>query len=129
MNRRRFLRQASASFVAALSTRCSSQTPTVGDRRTRIEQLMAGLHEQNEFTGEIVVAEKGHVIYAGAFGLADRSSGQPYTTDTRSCLASVSKPITATAIMMLELFVAFLQAFIFSLLASVFIGQIREGAH
>jgi len=35
----------------------------------------------------------------------------------------------AVAIMMLELFVAFLQAFIFALLASVFIGQIREGAH
>jgi CubicO group peptidase (beta-lactamase class C family) len=101
MNRRRFLRQASASCVAALSTRCSSQTPTLGDRRTRIEQLMARLHRQNEFTGEILVAEKGHVIYAGAFGPADRSTGQPYTTDTRSCLASLSKPITATAIMML----------------------------
>jgi F-type H+-transporting ATPase subunit a len=37
--------------------------------------------------------------------------------------------LMAVAIMMLELFVAFLQAFIFSLLASVFIGQIREGAH
>ncbi len=35
----------------------------------------------------------------------------------------------ATAISMLELFVAFLQAFIFTLLASVFIGQIRAGAH
>lgn len=35
----------------------------------------------------------------------------------------------ATAISMLELFVAFLQAFIFTLLAAVFIGQIREGAH
>jgi F-type H+-transporting ATPase subunit a len=35
----------------------------------------------------------------------------------------------AVAIMMLEIFVAFLQAFIFALLASVFIGQIREGAH
>ena len=35
----------------------------------------------------------------------------------------------ATAISVLELFVAFLQAFIFALLASVFIGQIREGAH
>ena len=33
--------------------------------------------------------------------------------------------LMAVAIMMLELFVAFLQAFIFSLLASVFIGQIR----
>ena len=35
----------------------------------------------------------------------------------------------ASASCMLELFVAFLQAFIFTLLASVFIGQIREGAH
>src|SRR3712207_713767 len=35
----------------------------------------------------------------------------------------------AGAIMLLELFVAFLQAFIFALLASVFIGQIREAHH
>jgi len=35
----------------------------------------------------------------------------------------------AVAISLLELFVAFLQAFIFTLLASVFIGQIRSGAH
>jgi F-type H+-transporting ATPase subunit a len=33
------------------------------------------------------------------------------------------------AISMLELFVAFLQAFIFALLASVFIGLGRSGAH
>jgi F-type H+-transporting ATPase subunit a len=37
--------------------------------------------------------------------------------------------LAAVAIMMLELFVSFLQAFIFSLLASVFIGQMREGHH
>ncbi len=37
--------------------------------------------------------------------------------------------LMALAIMLLEIFVAFLQAFIFALLASVFIGQIREGAH
>jgi F-type H+-transporting ATPase subunit a len=35
----------------------------------------------------------------------------------------------AVAISVLELFVAFLQAFIFTLLSSVFIGLIREGAH
>jgi F-type H+-transporting ATPase subunit a len=35
----------------------------------------------------------------------------------------------ATAIMMLELMVAFLQAFIFTLLASVFIGLVRESHH
>jgi F-type H+-transporting ATPase subunit a len=35
----------------------------------------------------------------------------------------------SVAIMMLEIFVAFLQAFIFALLASVFIGQIRTAHH
>jgi F-type H+-transporting ATPase subunit a len=35
----------------------------------------------------------------------------------------------ALAIMVLELLVAFLQAFVFTLLVSVFIGQIREAAH
>jgi len=37
--------------------------------------------------------------------------------------------LAATAIMMLELFVAFLQAFVFTLLTAVFIGQIREASH
>ena len=35
----------------------------------------------------------------------------------------------AVAIMFLELMVAFLQAFIFTLLASVFIGLVRESHH
>lgn len=37
--------------------------------------------------------------------------------------------LMAVAIMLLELLVAFLQAFIFTLLSSVFIGQIREAHH
>ena len=44
----------------------------------------------------------------------------------RSFLVAGAPVLMATAIMILEIFVAFLQAFIFSLLASVFIGQIRE---
>lgn len=35
----------------------------------------------------------------------------------------------ALGIMLLEIFIAFLQAFVFALLAAVFIGQIREAAH
>ena len=37
--------------------------------------------------------------------------------------------LMAIGISFLELFVAFLQAFIFTLLSTVFIGLIREGAH
>jgi len=62
---------------------------------------MARHYQKDEFAGEILVAEKGDVVYEGAFGMADHGTGRLYTTDTRSCLASLSKPITATAIMML----------------------------
>lgn len=44
-------------------------------------------------------------------------------------IVSAAPFLAVIAIMMLELFVAFLQAFIFTLLSAVFIGQIREGAH
>lgn len=37
--------------------------------------------------------------------------------------------LMALAIMVLEVFIAFLQAYVFALLSSVFIGLIREGAH
>lgn len=44
-------------------------------------------------------------------------------------LASGAPFLMAVAMNLLELFVAFLQAFIFTLLSSVFIGQIREAHH
>ncbi len=46
-----------------------------------------------------------------------------------SWLVMPAPVLATTGIMMLEIFVAFLQAFVFCLLVSVFIGQIREGAH
>jgi F-type H+-transporting ATPase subunit a len=62
----------------------------------------------------------GHIVVLALIGLI-------FTF--QSYFIGIAPALMAVAIMMLELFVAFLQAFIFSLLASVFIGQIREGAH
>ena len=101
VHRRQFLLHASSGLAGLLSTRCASSASAGGDRAMQIERLMVQLHEQRLFTGELLVAEKGTVIYEGAFGAADRRTGRPYTTATRSCLASLSKPITAVAIMML----------------------------
>jgi CubicO group peptidase (beta-lactamase class C family) len=100
VHRRQFLRQMSAGLAAALSPGAVFQAPAVVDRRVEIGGLMTRLHELQLFTGELLVAEKGSVIYEGAFGTADHRTGRPYTVDTRSCLASLSKPITAVAIMM-----------------------------
>jgi CubicO group peptidase (beta-lactamase class C family) len=62
---------------------------------------MTGLHERSLFTGELLVARRGDIIYEGAFGVADPRTRRLYTTHTPSCLASLSKPITAVAVMML----------------------------
>jgi len=62
----------------------------------------------------------GHIVVLALIGLI-------FTF--QSYLIGIAPALMAVAIMMLELFVAFLQAFIFSLLAAVFIGQIREAAH
>ena len=61
----------------------------------------------------------GHIVVLALIGLIfafkSIASGAPF--------------IMAVLIMMLELFVAVLQAYIFTLLSSVFIGLIREGGH
>jgi len=61
----------------------------------------------------------GHIVVLALIGLIfafkSIASGAPF--------------LMAVAIMALELFVALLQAYIFTLLASVFIGLIREGGH
>ena len=62
----------------------------------------------------------GHIVVLALIGLI--FAFKSYVLGTAPLLMAV-------AIMMLELFVAFLQAFIFTLLSSVFIGQIREAHH
>jgi F-type H+-transporting ATPase subunit a len=61
----------------------------------------------------------GHIVVLALIGLIflfkNLASGAPF--------------VMAVLIMMLELFVALLQAYIFTLLSSVFIGLIREGGH
>ncbi len=61
----------------------------------------------------------GHIVVLALIGLIfvfkNLASGAPF--------------LMAVVIMMLELFVAVLQAYIFTLLSSVFIGLIREGGH
>jgi F-type H+-transporting ATPase subunit a len=62
----------------------------------------------------------GHIVVLALIGL---------TFTFGSYVAGAGAAVMATAIMLLELMVAFLQAFIFTLLASVFIGLVREPHH
>jgi CubicO group peptidase (beta-lactamase class C family) len=53
------------------------------------------------FDGAVLVAENGKIIYKDAFGLANREWNIANTTETKFMIGSISKPITATLILLL----------------------------
>jgi CubicO group peptidase (beta-lactamase class C family) len=60
---------------------------------------MKTYHNYNMFDGAVLVAENGKIIYKDAFGLANREWNIPNRTDTKFMIGSVSKPLTATLVL------------------------------
>src|SRR5215510_1452971 len=48
-----------------------------------------------------LVTDREHVLYEGAFGVADVATGRPLTTDALFRIASMTKPVTSVALMQL----------------------------
>ncbi|MCX6318904.1 MAG: beta-lactamase family protein [Bacteroidetes bacterium] len=65
-------------------------------KKDQLRQVMKTYHQFNMFDGAVLVAEKGSVIYKDAFGPANREWNIPNTTDTKFMIGSISKPLTAT---------------------------------
>ena len=68
----------------------------------KIETLLQTAHSRGQFNGTALAGDKGQIVYTGAIGYADFDKKIPLTTDSIFELASVSKPFTALAIMMLK---------------------------
>ena len=58
-------------------------------------------HEREPFSGVIDVRERGEVVFAAAFGLAQRGERVPNTLDTRFAIASGTKTLTSIAVLQL----------------------------
>jgi len=71
------------------------------ERAAKVASFMSALHERGQFNGAVLVAERGDVIYRGAFGKANFQTNADLTPETPFCLASVTKQFTAMAIMIL----------------------------
>ncbi len=69
--------------------------------RNRLDSLTTAWNQAN-FNGCVLVAEGGRLVYVAGLGYEDRhSQAQPIDTASRFELASVSKPITAVAVLQL----------------------------
>jgi CubicO group peptidase (beta-lactamase class C family) len=69
------------------------------DKKTTLSEIMKTYHNYNMFDGAVLVAENGKIIYKDAFGLANREWNIPNGTDTKFMIGSVSKPLTATLVL------------------------------
>ena len=95
--------------------------------RVPLSLILSPVELMSKFTKPFALAVRlfanmtaGHIVVLALIGLI-------FTF--QSYLVAPAPIAMAVAIMLLELMVAFLQAFIFTLLSSVFIGLVRESAH
>ncbi len=67
----------------------------------KIASFFTSRYEQNIFNGTVLVAEDGRIVYENAFGFADYGRRDTLEVTSIFQLASITKPLTACAILML----------------------------
>src|SRR3954469_17160521 len=97
--------------ATTLSVRSAGSVPTVSkpedvgfstERLQRVQEAVARHIEAKDVSGAVtLVARRGKVVEFAAQGLADIESRKPMLKDSIFRLASMSKPITAVAVMMM----------------------------
>lgn len=70
-------------------------------KKEKLSVIMKTYHQYNMFDGAVLVAENGKIIYKDAYGLANREWNIPNSTDTKFMIGSISKPLTATLVLLL----------------------------
>ncbi len=68
----------------------------------QLDSIFTFMHNQNQFNGTVLIAEKGKVIYSKGFGISNETSKLKSNASTIYELASCSKQFTAAAVMLLK---------------------------
>ena len=107
---RLFVRLTAVVAVGALAASVAISAPSAkpedvglsSARLERIRSLIRGHVDAKDFSGAVtLVARKGKVVHFEAHGLADVEANKPMRTDALFALASMTKPVTAIAVLML----------------------------
>ena len=72
------------------------------ERLTNLDSMLLKAIEQEQIPGAVaLILRDGHIVYEKAFGTANPTTGEAYRTDHIFRIASQTKAITSTAVMML----------------------------
>lgn len=69
--------------------------------RDKIDNYVRGYADVGLFSGVVLVSKGDSTVYEGAFRLANRTFAVPNKVDAKFKIASLSKPITAAAVLQL----------------------------
>ena len=106
LGRREFVGSAlSLAFTSLAAAQSEQALPVTGVANRDLEpfdELMTSFIEENKVPGAaLAVTRQGKLVYARGFGFADVEKKEPVQPDALFRIASVSKPITAVAILQL----------------------------
>lgn len=84
------------------STTAGNPDASLPDVRQHLDDYFSELSHNRDFSGNVLVADKGRVVYEKSFGYADPLTKRLNTPDTRFPICSVTKTFVATAVLQLE---------------------------
>ncbi len=87
--------------LSCLLIGCALASAVATNPSAKIDELMSTLYQRGQFSGAILVADHGNIIYRKGFGKANFQTGADFTPETPSNIGSVTKQFTAMSIMML----------------------------
>jgi len=85
----------------SLAASAANGDSTLERKRQHIDSFITALHQKGQFNGSIVVAQNGAILYEKSIGLANFYSKDSLKSDYLYQMASVSKSVTAAAVMLL----------------------------
>ena len=89
--------------AASLPKTSPEEAGISADRLNRVHRLLQRYIDSGDIAGSVaLVARKGRIVHLEAQGAMDLESKKPMRTDTIFRLASMTKPITSLAVMMLH---------------------------
>ena len=98
----RWLKRAALILGCVAVVNCEAVLTSGAEARVEeIESLMTAYEEAGTFSGTVLVAEAGEVIYERAIGYANRDWGVRNATDTRYRIASITKTFTKVLVLQL----------------------------
>jgi CubicO group peptidase (beta-lactamase class C family) len=89
-------------LITLITTLLIGQVTFGQNKVQKIDSFLTSFYNSGNFNGNVLIAEKGEVIYKKSFGFSNESTKEKLNDNSIFELASVSKQFTATAIVILK---------------------------